>query len=290
MAKVVPQFVALPPELLEISRNLIPIQKSTTWKGRVVDVGEGIRRKFNQFINVFKTGRWSVENQSLVKLTRDLKKIVQTSDKVSNELLNLGPGGIEADYTMRDQLKYRLFNMQEAVNIAITHSKDPQKFKNLKKELERADQANEFFLRREKVQLEGEPVVKKETFGLTKEEAKHKMLREKKGEAGLVKRKAVFEEIAKKGPAAAKRAATESRAAELSKTQRTKPGKISAERKKILEEKLRRKHEVEVPLLSKKAGETRFEQMERYPLYHPTRERPKGPAGRRPPTKKAEEI
>lgn len=144
-------------ELTSMSDALLPIEQSSTWKGRIIGFSESVRRQFNQFINRFKTGAWSMEQQAAVKLKKDLHKI---TTMVNKETLNKAsePSTLKVDFTMRTGLDNRLKLMYEIFKIAekkqIEKGGQPAKiFQDLKKEFTQALDTNKSILEWEAVQI-----------------------------------------------------------------------------------------------------------------------------------------
>lgn len=241
-------------DLVKMGSNLQPIASSSTWKGRAVGAGESFIRKFNQIIDLFKTGKWGVEKQAMVKLTKTLHQITGMTDKVSKDLASRSPGLIETDRAMRGQLVDRLRMMNEILSIAIVKSEKPEQYEGLKKEFQEAINKNNRI-----IEEENKIIPNIQSAGTA-------------GQAAAVRGREKL---------------TEKRAAELNQTERPEAGKISEQTKRSLDEKLRRKHEVEVPYgMSRTEGFKKTEASPEEGLQHPTKSRPAGPAGRRQPTKK----
>jgi hypothetical protein len=119
---------------IDSEHRLMPIEKLVGWKGYAVNASESIRQKFNQIIELFKTGKWTVEDQERVKIKRnfkEIKKITQDWSKALHET-SARPDVIKYDVQMRQILDTRLNQMKDILIIALRNKPQDAKLNNLK--------------------------------------------------------------------------------------------------------------------------------------------------------------
>jgi hypothetical protein len=134
-------------ELIQKAQDLMPLPEVKSWKGRGIHIGESIRRKFNQLINLFKTGSWSVDRQTMSKLSKDLHELSDMVSKDSDILEKKGPALLKTQLEMRQQIDSRLVLMREVLYTAEEHSKKPEQFAELKREFDSAISINKKTIR-----------------------------------------------------------------------------------------------------------------------------------------------
>lgn len=119
-------------------RRLWPIQAKAGLKGHIVTFGESVSRTVTQVVELFKTGKWAVEDQVRVKIQREYKQVYKITTDFERDLAakTSNVRGTKFDLEMRKDLDARLHAMGYIVHKALGNKPNDQKLADLEQVIE----------------------------------------------------------------------------------------------------------------------------------------------------------
>lgn len=137
-------------------KRLMPLEPQGGWKGRVVSICDSIKSKYTQIIELFKTGKWSVEDQIRVKVNRELATVEKITSQWVEKMKTRfsGPKALEYDSQMRERYAARLDQMHYLVKAVLQVKPNDKQLSNLEMQIDNERKNNSEILKNDKKILE----------------------------------------------------------------------------------------------------------------------------------------